>query len=68
MVDFEQFREPLERALGYADGSKGGRPPYDPVVMFKSLILAARHTVSDEHMPPGADYVPGRRAWPQSSS
>lgn len=50
MVDFEQFREPLERALGYADGSKGGRPPYDPVVMFKILILAARHTVSDERM------------------
>ena len=50
VVDFEQFREPLERALGYADGSKGGRPPYDPVVMFKILILAARHTVSDERM------------------
>ena len=42
VVDFEQFREPLERALGYADGSNGGRPPYDPVVMFKILILAAR--------------------------
>ncbi len=50
VIDFEQFREPLERALGYADGSKGGRPPYDPVVMFKVLILAARHTVSDERM------------------
>ena len=50
VVDFEQFREPLERALGYAGGSKGGRPPYDPVVMFKILILAARHTVSDERM------------------
>ena len=50
VVDFEQFREALERALGYADGSKGGRPPYDPVVMFKILVLAARHTVSDERM------------------
>ena len=48
VVDFEQFREPLERALGYADGSRGGRPPYDPVVMFRILILAARHTVSDD--------------------
>ena len=46
VVDFEQFREPLERALGYADGLKGGRLPYDPVVMFKVLILAARHTVT----------------------
>ena len=29
VVDFEVFRAPLEAALGYADGSKGGRPPYD---------------------------------------
>ena len=49
-VDFEIFRAPLEAALGYSDGSKGGRPPYDPVTMFKVLILAARHTVSDERM------------------
>ena len=28
------------------DGSEGGRPTYDPVVMFKVLILAARHTVA----------------------
>lgn len=43
VVDFKQFRESLELALVYADGSKGGRPPYDPVVMFKILIQAARH-------------------------
>ena len=48
VVDFEQFWEPLERALGYADWSRGGRPPHDPVVMFKVLILASRHTMSDE--------------------
>ena len=48
VVDFKQFREPPERALGYADGSKGGRPPYDSVVMFKILILVARQTVGDE--------------------
>ena len=50
IVDFEQFWEPLERALGYADGSKGGCPPYDPEVMFKILILVARLTVRDERM------------------
>ncbi len=50
VVDFEIFRAPLEAALGYSDGSKGGRPAYDPVAMFKVLILAARHTVSDERM------------------
>ena len=31
-------------------GRRAARPPYDPVVMFKGLILAARHTVSDERM------------------
>ena len=50
VVDFEVFRAPLEAALGYADGSKGGRPPYDPVAMFKILVLAAQHTASDERM------------------
>ena len=50
VVDFEIFREALEAALDYSDGSKGGRPAYDPVAMFKVLILAAQHTVSDERM------------------
>ena len=30
-IDFEIFRPELEAALNYGDGSKGGRPPYDPV-------------------------------------
>ncbi len=50
VVDFEIFRAPLEAALGYSDGSRGGRPAYDAVAMFKVLVLAARHTVSDERM------------------
>lgn len=50
VVDFEAFRPTLEAALAYSDGSQGGRPPYDPVSMFKVLILAARHSVSDERM------------------
>ena len=50
VVDFEVFRAPLEEALNYSDGAKGGRPPYDSVTMFKILILSARHTVSDERM------------------
>lgn len=36
-VDFEYFRPWLLEGLGYGDGAKGGRPPYDPVAMFKSL-------------------------------
>lgn len=29
-VDFEHFRGRLVDCLGYGDGSKGGRPPFDP--------------------------------------
>ena len=36
VVDFELFRADLEAALGYADGAKGGRPPYDPVLISRS--------------------------------
>src|SRR5918993_5655731 len=49
-VDFEAFRPVLEQALAYGDGAKGGRPPYDPVIMFKVLILAAQNNVSDARM------------------
>ncbi|MBA3583330.1 MAG: IS5 family transposase, partial [Gemmatimonadetes bacterium] len=31
-----------------ADRSKGGRPPYDHVLMFRILILQASHSLSDE--------------------
>ena len=39
VVDFKIFRADLEAALGYSDGAKGGRPPYDPVLMFKILVI-----------------------------
>lgn len=38
-VDFEYFRGWLVEGLGYGDGGKGGGPPFDPVSMFKTLIL-----------------------------
>lgn len=47
-VDFEIFRSPLEAALAYADGVKGGRPPYDAVMMFKILVIQAQNNLSDE--------------------
>jgi len=50
IVDFEAFRPILDNALGYSDGTKGGRPPYDPVAMFKILILAAQNNVADARM------------------
>lgn len=45
VVDFEVFRPALVWALAYGDGAKGGCPPYDPVAMFKVLILAAQNNV-----------------------
>lgn len=50
IVDFEGFRATLAAALAYGDGTKGGRPPYDPVAMLKVLILAAQNNVSDARM------------------
>src|SRR5829696_8967040 len=39
LIEFEVFRRPLLTALTRSDGSRGGRPPYDPVLMFKILVL-----------------------------
>src|SRR5689334_7595609 len=46
-VDFELFRPALAAALAYADGQKGGRPPLDPVMMFKALVIQAANNLSD---------------------
>jgi IS5 family transposase len=49
IVDWEGFRDDLEGLLGYGerDGSKGGRPPFDPVFMFRVLVLQKFHGLSD---------------------
>ena len=49
-VDFEYFLGWLVEGLGYGDGAKGGRPPFDPVMMFKALNLQAQHNLSDARM------------------
>ena len=48
VVDFELFRSTLEAAALRRDRSRGGRPPFDHVPMFKVLILQAMHSLSDE--------------------
>ena len=48
-IDFEYFRKPLEAFLNKdTDRSKGGRPAYDYVLMFKILILQRYYNVSDD--------------------
>jgi transposase, IS5 family len=60
VVDFELFRPELERAVPRADRSKGGRPPFDHVLMFKVLILQTQNNLSDERT---EFYVRDRLTW-----
>lgn len=48
VVDFELFRGDLEAALRRSQRAKGGRPPYDPVLMLKILVLQTLYTLSDD--------------------
>jgi IS5 family transposase len=48
VVDFELFRPVLDAALARSDRSRGGRPPYDAVLMFKVLVLQALYGLSDD--------------------
>lgn len=48
VVPWEVFRKPLAKALKRSDGAKGGRPPYDPVLMFRIMVLQALYGLSDD--------------------
>ena len=50
IIPWESFRALLEELTGYAtrDWSKGGQPPFDPVLMFKVLVLQKFHGLSDD--------------------
>jgi IS5 family transposase len=48
VLDFELFRPDLDAALARSDRAKGGRPPYDAVLMFKVLVLQALYALSDD--------------------
>ena len=49
-VDFEMFREYLEDRLSKEPQGKGGRPPYDYVMMFKIIILQRYYNLSDDQV------------------
>ena len=46
-IDFELFRQELERAVPRSDRAKGGRPPFDHIVMFKVLVIQTLYTLSN---------------------
>ena len=48
VVPWDVFRKPLAKALKRSDGAKGGRPPFDPVMMFKIMVLQALYDLSDD--------------------
>jgi transposase, IS5 family len=48
VIDFELFRPELDAALARSDRAKGGRPPYDAVLMFKVLVLQTLYTLADD--------------------
>lgn len=49
-IDFEVFRGVLETGLAKEAKGKGGRPPYDYVMMFKILILQRYYNLSDDQV------------------
>lgn len=49
-VDFEKFRKVLEEKLSKEAKGKGGRPPYDYVLLFKILILQRYYNLSDDQI------------------
>jgi IS5 family transposase len=48
VVDFELFRPELQAALARGDRRRGGRPPFDAVLMLRVLVLQALYTLSDD--------------------
>lgn len=49
-INWENFREMLEKALRKPEYSKGGRPPFDVILMFKIVMLQQWYNLSDENL------------------
>jgi len=49
-IDFEIFRDLLETKLTRESIGKGGRPPYDYLLMFKIIILQRYYNMSDDQV------------------
>lgn len=48
VIDWELFREPIEKAFHIEAKGPGGRPPFDRLMMFKVVILQRYYNLSDE--------------------
>ncbi len=47
-IPWARFRNTLANSLCRAKRSKGGRPPFDAILMFKILVLQALYNLSDD--------------------
>lgn len=47
---FQVFRDAVGRRADYGNSSKGGRPPFDTIAMFKNLIIVAQQNLPDARM------------------
>ena len=48
VIKWEKFRSVLNQGCRKEDTGKGGRPPYDVVMMFKILVLQRLYNLSDD--------------------
>ena len=47
-IPWAHFRKTLEKSLRRSKRPKGGRPPFDAILMFKVLVLQALYNLSDD--------------------
>ena len=47
-IPWDTFRPALEAVLHRSKREKGGRPPFDAVLMFKTLVLQSLYNLSDD--------------------
>ena len=50
LIDWENFRDTLNKVRDIARKSNAGRKPYDVVLMFKILVLQHLYNVSDDEI------------------
>jgi len=49
MIEWEIFRVPIRNRIRKADYSQGGRPSWDEILMFKTILLQDWNNLSDEN-------------------
>ncbi len=50
VIKWEKFRSVLTEACRKEDTGKGGRPPYDVIIMFKVIVLQRLYNLSDDQI------------------